>query len=869
MSDSPASAAPQGAWVVLKFGGTSVSNRPNWERIAAVVRARLAAGARVLVVHSALSGITDRLEKLLAAALDGQYDSVLAGIEIRHRDLAAELGLTVGERLSAHLAELRQVAAGVALMGEASDRVRARVMAIGELMATDIGAQFLREQGLDAQWADARTMLRSDDRRDATERASYLSATCQFAPDPQLRQRLDSLGPVVVTQGFIASDAHGHTVLLGRGGSDTSAAYLAAKIRASQLEIWTDVPGMFSANPRSTPSARQLRALTYEEAQEIATAGAKVLHPRCILPARQYQIPLHVYATQAPELGGTLVSAMAGSDAAQVKAVCIKKGVTLISLDSPGMWHEVGFLSDAFAIFKQCGMSVDLVSTSETTVTVSLDPQANTLDQAALDRLVDGLSRLCRVQIIGPCASVSLVGRNIRAILHQLGDALALFEEQRIYLVSQAANDLNLTFVVDESQGDRLVEELHELLVAHVRAGDALGPTWSQLMARGGAAQVPEMRPAWWRRRRAELLAAMAGRDCAYVYDLAVVRERANALRGLASLDHVLYAMKANPHPQILRTVHEAGLGIECVSRGEIEAALAALPDLDPASILFTPNFAGRDEYEWALKRGVRVTVDNLYVLAHWPELFADREIFARIDPGAGRGHHQHVRTGGTHSKFGIPAQDVKELARLCREAGATITGLHAHVGSGVFSVDSWVRTAEVLCEVASSFPSVRVLDLGGGIGVPDRDGKADFDLVALDRRLAELRAGLGGILIWLEPGRYLVAEAGVLLARVTQLKDKGDVRYVGVATGMNSLIRPSLYGAYHEIHNLSRLGEPETKLANVVGPICETGDYLGHDRLLPPTREGDILLIATAGAYGSSMSSRYNLREPAPEVVL
>jgi diaminopimelate decarboxylase/aspartate kinase len=869
MSVPPPSASTEGAWVVLKFGGTSVSNRANWLRISDVIRARLADGARVLVVHSAISGITDRLEKLLAAALDNQYEAALAAIEARHRELVDELGLSVGERLAAHLAELRQVAAGVALMGEASDRVRARVLAMGELMATDIGAHFLKAQGFEVRWADARTMLRSEDRRDATERASYLSATCHFAPDPELLQRLDAMGPVVVTQGFIASDAHGQTVLLGRGGSDTSAAYLASKLRAARLEIWTDVPGMFSANPRSTPSARQLRALTYEEAQEIATAGAKVLHPRCILPARQYQIPLYVYSTPAPELDGTMVSTVAGSDAAQVKAVCIKKGITLISLDSPGMWHEVGFLADAFAIFKQCGMSVDLVSTSETTVTVSLDPQANTLDQAALDRLVSGLSRLCRVQVIGPCASVSLVGRNIRAILHQLGDALAVFEEQRIYLVSQSANDLNFTFVVDETQGDRLVEELHELMVAHVRAGDVLGPTWDQLMARRDAAQAPAAPVSWWQRRREDLLAAMAGRDCAYAYDLEIVRQRAAALSALASVDRVLYAMKANPHAEILRTVHAAGLGIECVSRGEIEAALAAVPGLDPASILFTPNFAARDEYQWALERGVRVTVDNLYVLAHWPELFAKREIFARIDPGAGRGHHQHVRTGGTHSKFGIPAQDADELAHLAREAGATIVGLHAHVGSGVFLVDSWSHTADVLREVAGLFPRVRVLDLGGGIGVPDRSGKAAFDLSRLDQRLAELRQGLGSIEVWLEPGRYVVAEAGVLLARVTQLKTKGDARYVGIATGMNSLIRPSLYGAYHEIHNLSRLGEPETELVDVVGPICETGDYLGHDRLLPPTREGDVLLIATAGAYGASMSSHYNLREPAAEVLV
>jgi hypothetical protein len=193
----------------------------------------------------------------------------------------------------------------------------------------------------------------------ASARANFLSATCEFAPDPALQRQLGACPGVVVTQGFIASDGAGDTVLLGRGGSDTSAAYLAAKLVAQQLEIWTDVPGMFSANPRHTPQARLLRSLHYDEAQEIASSGAKVLHPRCILPAKSQQIPIVVYATQCPQIEGTHISADGGDGAAQVKAVCLKKGITLVSLDSPGMWHEVGFLADAFQVFKRHGLSVD------------------------------------------------------------------------------------------------------------------------------------------------------------------------------------------------------------------------------------------------------------------------------------------------------------------------------------------------------------------------------------------------------------------------------------------------------------------------------------------------------------------------------
>ena len=853
-------------WIVLKFGGTSVSSLANWRNIAKIAAARRAEGARVLIVHSAVTGITDRLEKLLAAARGEAQEEELKIIDERHRRLAAELGIPLGPDCDRQLAELRQIAAGIALVGEVSDRTRARVMSSGELLATELGARFLRTQGLDVDWADARTMLLAEE-RGASAKASTLSATCSFAPDAALEERLAHLAPVVVTQGFIARDAEGNTVLLGRGGSDTSAAYLAAKLRARRLEIWTDVPGMFSANPRSTPTARLLRALHYDEAQEIATSGAKVLHPRCILPARQYRIPLHVYATQAPDLEGTVLSAEGGDGNAQVKAVCTKKGITLIALESPGMWHQVGFLADAFQIFKSHGMSVDLVSTSETNVTVSLDPAANTLDESLLADLVSDLSRLCRVQVIGPCASVSLVGRNIRAILHQLGGAFEFFEEQKIYLVSQAANDLNFTFVVDESQGDRLVDQLHELLIRPVPGDRVLGPTWQELFAKpqeGVASPAP-----WWREKRAQLVAALGTRDAAYVYDLDTVRAAARALRGMGSISRVHYAMKANPHPAILRAVRDEGIEFECVARDEVARVLELFPQLDPRRVLYTPNFAAREEYAWALARGVQVTVDNLYVLSEWASLFRDREIFVRIDTGMGVGHHHHVRTAGAHAKFGVPVADLERLSREASKSGSRVVGLQAHVGSGIFDVTTWQRTARQLADLSQRFEWVRAIDIGGGLGVPERNEQPGLDLAKLDTLLAAVRAEHPRLEFWLEPGRFLSACAGVLLARVTQLKSKGGVRYVGIATGMNSLIRPALYGAYHEIVNLTRLTEPATELVNIVGPICESADVLGHDRLLPPTREGDVILIANAGAYGHCMSSSYNLRDPAEELVL
>lgn len=855
-------------WIVVKFGGTSVSSLVNWRNIAAVVKQRLAEGARVLIVHSAVTGITDQLEKLLVSAMAGSPDAILHAIEARHRALAAELVIEPGPQVEQQLADLRQIAAGIALVGEASDRTRALVLASGELLATMLGLRYLASQDLPITWVDARTMLRAEQRPNASAKAAVLSATCDFAPDQELEQRLAAATAAVITQGFIASDAEGNTVLLGRGGSDTSAAYLAAKLRARQLEIWTDVPGMFSANPRSTPTARLLQALHYDEAQEIASNGAKVLHPRCILPVRQHRIPLFVFATQTPSLRGTLISAEAGNGAAQVKAICIKKGITLVSLESPGMWHQVGFLADAFQVFKQHGMSVDLVSTSETNVTVSLDPAANTLDDHLLDGLLADLSVLCRAKVIGPCASVSLVGRNIRAILHRLGDAFELFEEQKIYLVSQAANDLNFTFVVDERQGDRLVNQLHDLLIHATPDDPVMGPTWEQLFAGPAAKPAPGPAP-WWRVKQDQLLALMQERDAAYVYDAASVRGAARQLTSLQSLDRVLYAMKANPHVEIVRLAAAEGLGFECVSLGEVAHILAAVPSIDRKRILYTPNFAPRAEYARAFELGVHVTLDNRYPIDAWADLLRGREVLLRIDTGVGRGHHHHVRTAGVDAKFGIPVEHLDDVARLTQAADIRVIGLHAHAGSGVFDVGNWREIGQLLVELTARFPAVRIVDVGGGLGVPERLGAPPLDLSALDAALAEVKRALGDIALWAEPGRYLVAAAGVLLAKVTQTKHKGSVHYVGVATGMNSLLRPALYGAHHDIVNLSRLDQPADQLVHVVGPICESADFLGHDRMLPSTRENDVLAIATAGAYGHAMSSRYNLREPAEEIVI
>jgi diaminopimelate decarboxylase/aspartate kinase len=285
--------------------------------------------------------------------------------------------------------------------------------------------------------------------------------------------------------------------------------------------------------------------------------------------------------------------------------------------------------------------------------------------------------------------------------------------------------------------------------------------------------------------------------------------------------------------------------------------------------VLFTPNFCPLDEYAEAFRAGAEVVVDGPEALRARPELFEGREIGVRIDPGRGLGHHEKVRTAGGGTKFGQPLDDTDDTIDAARAAGVKIVGLHAHVGSGILDPHAWAATGRALSSIAPKFDDLRWLDLGGGLGVTERPGHPPLALADVERSLAGLRDELPGLELRLEPGRYFVSEAGVLVVPVTQVRSKAGIRFAGVATGMNSLIRPALYGAWHAIHNLSRPDEPPSGYWHVVGPICETGDVLGRDRLLPDTQPGDVLLIENAGAYGAVMSSRYNLREPAPEIVL
>ncbi len=465
-------------WLVLKFGGTSVAGRQQWETIASIVRARRSGGYRVLLVCSAVSGVTNLLETLPEQL---ESETPLAEILQIHRDLAEQLRVDFDYRLAEaeqHILHcLEQIA------NTPWPEWKAALLATGEWLSTRLGAQFL-QQSLDVDWVDARDVLEVLPEPDRSPARQWLSATCEPGRDRKLSGRWMDLKPVLVTQGFVASTGQGKTALLGRGGSDTSAALLAGRIGAEKLEIWTDVPGLFSADPRQLPQARLLLEVDYAEALETAASGARVIQSRCIRAASATGTPIMIRDIHRRGVAGTRISdkASAGTGA---KTITSQHNMAVILLENLDVRHQVGFLAQVFEIFRQLGISVDLVATSETTTTVAINREANHLGKNELQTLVSELAERCSVRLFDNCVCVNLVGRGVSTSLARLQTTMAHFEQHPLLMLSQSANDLCLSILVNEGDQDSLLRSAHDALIPGEDRGpeDVFGDSWQQIQA--------------------------------------------------------------------------------------------------------------------------------------------------------------------------------------------------------------------------------------------------------------------------------------------------------------------------------------------------------------------------------------------------
>ncbi|MDD9951621.1 MAG: bifunctional aspartate kinase/diaminopimelate decarboxylase [Zetaproteobacteria bacterium] len=862
---------------VLKFGGTSVGCATSWQNIRSIIAHKLCrrdsgnSQPLLWIVCSAAAGVSNTLEKFCRQPQELSCEKTLAAVAKPHQQLCQDLQLATDFRtlVATEWTLLEKLLRGIELLNQCSPRVHARVLSQGEILLTRLLHIWLSSQ-LDANihWVDPRdllvTPLQGEDDR------SFLSASVDLNKSKRQSQDFHKRHPadVYLTGGFVAANENQETVLLGRGGSDTSAAYIAAVFQADCAEIWTDVPGIFTADPRRLSSARLIRQIEYDEAEELAACGAKILHPRCIAPLKAQEIPLHIKWTQKPNDHGIRIGQSTQATRPVLKAIAVKENVQLISMETMQMVGSVGFLARVFPIFEKHGFSIDLVGTSQSNVTVTLDRENLPYTAHKMQALMDELQQYCRPTHTEGLATIYLVGRKVRKLAAELSNALKVFEQIKVYLISQASSDLNFALTVDSQQLDTLVQTLHELFFTKCADPQIFGSSWKSMFADNTLQDLAPL--PWWRKEARRLQQIGEQQTPVYVYSLPQVRQQLRNLQATQVIDKIHFAVKANINPQILRCIAAEGHSFDCVSSAEIDYLRDCIPDLHPSNIVFTPNFAPITEYVKAYELGVWVTVDNLWLLEAYPEVFRGKQLLARLDIGLSGGHHPSVRTGGAQSKFGLSMEQLGPFCNKVHELEGEIIGLHAHIGSGILTADTWSRLAELLQPIAQTIPSVRILNLGGGIGIPDKEGEAAFNIQVFQEALTNFRNAHPQFEIWMEPGRYLVAESGVLLSRFTQSKTKQDKQYIGLDAGMHTLLRPALYAAYHPILNLSQMQQnTPPECVDIVGPICETGDVLGSRRWVQPPNPGDIFLIANTGAYGEVMKQEYNLRTLHPAVTL
>ena len=443
---------------IMKFGGTSVEDADAFRSVAAIVKSHIA--VRPVIVVSALAGFTNALLASVAKAIDGDARAATKSLHDyfgRHSSIAEEL-LSAGPRQAFELAradthrQIRQLHKIIAAHPVTSPPLQDEIVAYGEYLSSLLLAAVLRENGLAARHVDGRECIRTDDNYGNAAPLSETALATQAKLSPLIEAEM-----IPVVGGFIGSTKEGATTTLGRGGSDYTAALIGAALEAREIQIWTDVSGVLTADPRVVTAARTIPVLSYQEAAELAYFGAKVLHPKTIQPAVDEAIPVRVCNSRAPENPGTLIVSESEATPQTIKAIAHKDGITTVQVTSARMLGAYGFLRALFEVFDRHRTAVDVVTTSEVSVSLSID------DASALPELIPDLQQLGKVEVEEGRTIVSIVGDGLR---HTPGIAARLFSaisDINVSMISFGSSSVNLTFMVDEANARETIERLHRV----------------------------------------------------------------------------------------------------------------------------------------------------------------------------------------------------------------------------------------------------------------------------------------------------------------------------------------------------------------------------------------------------------------------
>ncbi|MGU9867788.1 MULTISPECIES: lysine-sensitive aspartokinase 3 [Kluyvera] len=445
------------ALVVAKFGGTSVADFDAMNRSADVVLSD--ASVRVVVL-SASAGVTNLLVALAEGLEPADRQAKLEAIRAIQYAVLERLAnpAVIRDEIERLLENLGTLAEAAALA--TSTALTDELVSHGELMSTLLFVEILRERHVQAQWFDVRKVMRTSDRFGRAE--PDVAALAELATQ-QLAPRLEE--GLVITQGFIGSEGKGRTTTLGRGGSDYTAALLGEALHATRVDIWTDVPGIYTTDPRVVPAAKRIDEIAFEEAAELATFGAKVLHPATLLPAVRSDIPVFVGSSKDPKAGGTMVCNKTANPPL-FRALALRRKQTLLTLHSLNMLHSRGFLAEVFGILARHSISVDLITTSEVSVALTLDTTGSTStgDTLLTQSLLMELSALCRVEVEENLALVALIGNNLSKACGVGKEVFGVLEPFNIRMICYGASSYNLCFLVPGAEAEQVVQKLHHNL---------------------------------------------------------------------------------------------------------------------------------------------------------------------------------------------------------------------------------------------------------------------------------------------------------------------------------------------------------------------------------------------------------------------
>lgn len=432
--------------IVMKFGGSSLANAGRIRKAVSIVQSNV--GKNPVVVVSALGGVTDMLISAARLALSGRQKKELDAIVDRHMSAVRELGIDPGT-VEGDLTELSRIIEGISLLSELTPRTLDKVVSFGERMSSKIVAAHMRAGGMDAQAFNAYDvgLLTDSNFGDA-----------DYLPEAEAGIRRALLwrrrGIPVIT-GYVGRDRDGNITTLGRGGSDYTAAIFGAALNAKEIQIWTDVNGIMTSDPRIVKSAISIGEVSYGEASELAFMGAKVLHPKTILPAVNKQIPVRILNTFNPSHKGTVVLKDIGVKR-RVASIAYKKRIKVINIHNPSMFLAHGFMKRIFEVFDSFGVSVDMIATSDVNVSMTLDEGHD------IGGLLQELRKMAQVEVRSNRAKISLVGKDMAFIPGLFGKLFSSLRDIRVEMISSSTSEINQSFVVREEDADETIRRLHK-----------------------------------------------------------------------------------------------------------------------------------------------------------------------------------------------------------------------------------------------------------------------------------------------------------------------------------------------------------------------------------------------------------------------